>query len=60
MSTNGAYEDHVAQEKSNYLLAYEEWENSRTPQEREMLGDAAAPEPEDENFSKRMATGGPG
>lgn len=57
MSTDGAYEDHVAQEKSKYLLAYEEWENSLTPQEREMLGDAAAPELEDDDSSKRMVTG---
>lgn len=41
MSTDGAYEDHLAQEKSKYLLAYEEWENSLTPQEREMPGDVA-------------------
>lgn len=43
----------------DYLLAYEEWENSLSPRERALLGSAAAPQLEDfkAHSSKRVAVG---
>ncbi len=53
------YEDHVARQRTGYLVAYEEWEASLKPEERALLGRAAAPELEDHkaHSTKRVVLG---
>lgn len=59
MNAHSSYEDHCRRANLAYLLAYEEWENSLSPQERALLGKAAAPDIEDHRArgSKREVTG---
>jgi hypothetical protein len=40
---NDEYLEHVRQQNLKYLIAYEEFESSLTPEQREILGGAAAP-----------------
>lgn len=58
-SPQGSYEDHCSRQNLAYLLAYEEWENSLSPRERNLLGRAAAPDLEDHraHTSKREVIG---
>jgi len=53
------YEDHAQRQNITYLLAYEEWENSLTPDNRAKLGRAASPDLEDyrAHTSKRIVIG---
>ena len=53
VSVEGTYMDHVARERTRYLLAYEEWENSLSPSQRKLLASAAAPDLEDYEFGSR-------
>jgi len=50
----GDYKAHVRSQELAYLLAYEEWEKSVSPQDRALLGAAAAP---DLDQNSRMKTG---
>lgn len=59
MSALGSYEDHAQRQNLAYLLAYEEWENSLSPEQRAVLGRAASPDLEDHraHTSKREVIG---
>ena len=59
MRDEGSYQDHVARERTAYLLAFEEFESSLSAQDRAALGRAAAPELEDHkaHSTKRVVLG---
>ena len=59
MKSLALYEDHAQRSNLAYLLAYEEWENSLTPELRTKLGSAASPDLEDHRAhnSKREVIG---
>ena len=59
MKSLALYEDHAQRQNITYLLAYEEWENSLTPDNRAKLGRAASPDLEDyrAHTSKRIVIG---
>lgn len=59
MSDQGEYFSHVRKQDTDYLIAYEAWENTLTPRERALLGSAAAPQLEDfkAHSSKKVTIG---
>lgn len=59
MSTDDEYQAHRRREESRYLIAYEEWEASLDPSDRQVLGSAAVPDIEDSrsHSSRRVSLG---